>query len=119
MTDTFHPSSRLPYIEALTKVAADLNCRGKIVGEPPLPKAKTKFGLNEILWNQVMMGDKEGVRLSLELGADVNYRAKGKSLFQLAIAFENLYGNEIVNMLKEYGAEPTPPKKRGPTKTSL
>lgn len=117
MTSTFHPSSRKQLIEKLELLAKQLQCQGKIIGHPSLPKAKTKFGLNEILWNQVMMGDKEGVNLSLELGADANHRAKGKSLYQLAKAFELHYGSDIIKILEAYGAQPSF-KKRGPNKTA-
>jgi hypothetical protein len=112
MTHSFHPSTRQPFLDALTALAEELKCRGKIAGDPPLPKAKNKFDLNNMLWNQVMMDDKEGVVMSLELGADVDYTVKGRSVWQLAKAYEMHYGPEIANTLESYGAKPTPPKKR-------
>ncbi|MBN9288800.1 MAG: hypothetical protein BGO43_01355 [Gammaproteobacteria bacterium 39-13] len=108
----FHPSKREPLLNALAKLANELGCQGKIEGEPPFSKAKNKFGLNEILWNQVMMGDKEGVPLSLELGADPNYRVKGKTVLQLAKAMIDIYGShDIVDALEAYGAVDKPKKR--------
>lgn len=118
MTDTFHPSSRRPLMDALTKMAEDYKCRGKIAGQPPLPKAKVKFGHNEILVIQTMMGDAEGAHLNLELGADANFQVNKNTISRLAKAFDRLYKTNMANTLVEYGAEPTPPKKRGPTKTT-
>jgi hypothetical protein len=118
MTKTFHPSSRRPLLEALTKVAEDFNCRGKISGTPPLPKANPKYGHDETLVIQTMFGDADGAQLNLELGADANYQGKKHSLYRLAQAFDKRYGTNMAKTLIEYGAEPNPSNKKNVKKTT-
>ncbi len=122
MSHSFNPSSRQPFIEALIEMTNRLDMRGPTKGEPSLPKAK-KIGLNNILWNQIMMMEETSrVRLTLELGANANFRSKGKSVLELAKALRKLYGsNEIVELLESYGAKATHKKRIGknrPTPTN-
>ncbi len=112
MSQSFHPSSRQPFIEALIEMTKKLDMRGPTKGEPALPKSK-KIGLNNILWNQIMMmEDPERVRLTLELGANPNYRSNGKSVLEFAKALRKLYGSDkIVDLLESYGARATHKKR--------
>ncbi|MBS0289131.1 MAG: hypothetical protein JSS07_03710 [Proteobacteria bacterium] len=105
MTKPFHPSSRIPYIEALTEMAEELACQGSIISEPSLPKTKSTLGIDQILWIQVMMGDEEGMKLTLELGADPNFRHKGTHILNLAQAYQTYYGHNGIHLLESYGAK--------------
>jgi hypothetical protein len=103
MNKPFHlAANRELFLAKLEKVVNSLGCKGKIPNEPVLPESQPPLSQEDILMLQVMMQDKEGVLLSLQLGADPCYERKGNSLIRLAKA----YGvTDIVDLLKEYGAE--------------
>ncbi len=115
---TFHPSHRETFLEELQELAQELKCHGHMQGTPALPKAKkSTLSLNQILRIQLMMHPVDRMKLSLELGANPNYKAHNKSQLDVATAYAKLYGDpEMVNLLEEYGA--TLPKKNRAKKST-
>ncbi len=89
------------------KVVMTYGCTGSLTEEatvtnaPEQKRKQLKLSLNEILRLQVMMQDKEGVQLSLQLGADPSYSRNRISLLKLANAFRN---EDIAEALQKFGA---------------
>ncbi|MBS0285772.1 MAG: hypothetical protein JSR17_00225 [Proteobacteria bacterium] len=113
---TFQPSHRKPLFDALTDLAKEMKCYGPQKGSPALPSSPSgTLSLNKILRIQMMFADVERMRLTLELGANPKYRDKVRhySPLQVAHAYAKLYGdNQMIDLLKEYGATVAPKKNR-------
>lgn len=114
MSDTIKPKyAHTQLLELVKKLSKEQGCYGALTDEPALPETdKVNLTREELLWLLVMMGDKIGVKLSLKLGADSEFKHRNVSLWQLAKAYEH---DEIVALLEHHGAKPeTELKKQRP-----
>lgn len=102
-------AERTLFLEKLSDLAANLGCKGQIMGEPTFPLTNDNLSLEQITRIQVMMGFPERAALTLELGANPSDQHRGTSLRQLNDAYALVHGNQahqkMSDLLDQYGAE--------------
>lgn len=101
---------RKELIESCRKLSVDLDFHGCV--EQFSFENDPHLSLEDRLCIAIIMGSKETVKRTLELGADANHIQKGMSIYQLAEVHERA---ELLPLLKTFGAKPhlnKKPKKR-------
>ncbi|MGE4348572.1 MAG: hypothetical protein AB7D28_02260 [Candidatus Berkiella sp.] len=101
---------RKKLIESCRKLSVDLDFHGSV--EPFSFENESYLSLEDRLCIAIVMGSKETVMRTLELGADANHVQKGMSIYQLAEVHKRA---ELLPLLKTFGAKPhsnQKPKKR-------
>lgn len=112
---------RALFLDKLSDLAVQHDCKGAIQGEPPLPPPTSEtLSLEQIARIQVMMGFPERAALAWELGSNPSEEHNGISLRRLNDAFANIHGKKVheqlVEWLDQYGAKAENHKKHRTTK---
>lgn len=102
---------RKELIESCRKLSIDLDFHGNV--EEFTFENDPHLSLEDRLCIAIIMGSKETVKRTLELGADANHVQKGLSVYQLAEVHARA---ELLPILKTFGAKSQPNRKPKKTK---
>ena len=92
---------RKELMDSCRKLSIDLDFHGSV--ERFSFENDSHLSLEDRLCIAVMMGSKETVKRTLELGADANHVQKGISIYKLAEVYQRA---ELLPILKTFGAKP-------------